>query len=201
MGRLWCNRSIIRCDRMRKGATPFKCPWDRSIKVSMRGCRPRELGAVPSDPVSSKEENEGVIIPYKNIEDKRKYMRDHYHATKHKRGITSRVILSKTEIRRRKTNRNSKYRKQKRLCLLKCFGEMCPFCGYSNRITIHRKDCKPHKNFYELTWEEINDVTSNDKNEYVSVCHKCHKHIHWCVEKLGMTWNEIYEKLSAEWRN
>jgi hypothetical protein len=85
----------------------------------------------------------------------------------------------------------------KRDMLISVFGTRCNLCTFENRITIHRKDGAPHKDFRDFSWEEINDLVTNHTNEYVSVCYRCHKHIHWCMKTLGMSWGEIRQRLNT----
>jgi hypothetical protein len=83
----------------------------------------------------------------------------------------------------------------KRELMLSVFGNICTICNFEKRITIHRKDGKTHTDFGEMSWEEINNVITNERNEYISVCYKCHNHVHWCMRILGMSWNDIYKLL------
>ena len=85
--------------------------------------------------------------------------------------------------------------KSRREALLSCFGKSCSLCNFEKRITIHEKRGKAHKDFRDMSWEEINDIINNKKNEYTSLCYRCHKHVHWCMEMLGMSWDDICKRL------
>lgn len=95
----------------------------------------------------------------------------------------------------KRCNAQNKRDKAKRNTLLLTFGKFCKFCEYENRITIHRKDGTPHKDFRAMSWKDVNDLINNEKNEYVSVCFLCHQHVHWCMSMLGMSWDDICERL------
>jgi hypothetical protein len=95
----------------------------------------------------------------------------------------------------KKIAQNKRY-KSKRKTLLLTFGESCILCNFEKRITIHKKDGTDHKDFHNMSWDEINDIITNHKNDYVSVCYKCHNHTHWCMRMLGMTWDDIYKLFS-----
>ena len=98
-------------------------------------------------------------------------------------------------------NAQNKRNASKREVLLSKIGDECLICKFKDRITIHRKDGNNHKDFRDMSWDEINDIVTTDKNKYVSVCYKCHKNIHWCMKYLGMTWNEIYQLLNERVSN
>ena len=34
-----------------------------------------------------------------------------------------------------------------------------------------------------------------ETNKYTRVCFKCHKSVHWCMDKLGMSWEEIEKRV------
>lgn len=74
------------------------------------------------------------------------------------------------------------------------FGEQCYFCGsYYNgrRLTIHRKDGKQHRSV--LLWSQRN-LKSLDSNEWVSLCQKCHRYVHWAMDNLQMKWEDFERK-------
>lgn len=71
------------------------------------------------------------------------------------------------------------------------FGENCYFCGvhYSEkRIVTHRKDGRPHNR--KMLESEIYLRTLNP-NEWVSLCNKCHRYVHWARDKLHMEWEDL----------
>jgi hypothetical protein len=62
-------------------------------------------------------------------------------------------------------------------------------------MMIHRKDGKKHKLFSNMSWVEIKKEVKEHKDEYVRVCGICHNGIHWIMKYLGLTWQEIINKL------
>ena len=69
------------------------------------------------------------------------------------------------------------------------FGEECSICGVDDRIlVIHRKDGRPHKSNFLMKRENLEAL---DTDEWVSLCQKCHKYVHWAEEKLGLSWDDF----------
>ncbi len=92
---------------------------------------------------------------------------------------------------------SAKFRKKsKREVLLSVFGTSCNICNFGKRICIHRKDGNDHKDFWNMSWEEINNIINNERDEYTSLCYRCHKSVHWCMEFLKMSWDDIYVRLT-----
>jgi len=92
---------------------------------------------------------------------------------------------------------STKFRKKsKREVLLSVFGDSCSICDFKKRICIHRKDGTDHKPFWDMSWDEINNVITKDKDQYTSLCYRCHKSTHWCMDILNMSWNDIYDRLT-----
>ena len=84
--------------------------------------------------------------------------------------------------------------KMKRDVLLKHFGNSCKICEHTSRTTLHNKKGATHKDFADLTWNEIDDLIQNQSMDYVSLCFYCHKSVHWCMKYIGMDRSEIYQK-------
>ena len=71
------------------------------------------------------------------------------------------------------------------------FGENCYFCGvhYSEkRIVTHRKDGRPHNR--KMLESEMYLRTLNP-DEWVSLCNKCHRYVHWARDKLHIEWEDL----------
>lgn len=71
------------------------------------------------------------------------------------------------------------------------YGEHCYFCSNTTVRIMHRKDGKPHKRLPQMNWNELYDLRDNHREEYVRVCGICHAGIHWCMEHLEMSWDDI----------
>jgi hypothetical protein len=86
---------------------------------------------------------------------------------------------------------NAKRRKRKAEVVSQCTGVMCLFCGYGKRLIAHRKDGSAHKRFESMGEKEHR--IEMESGAYVRLCFKCHKAVHWCMNHLGLDWNQIVE--------
>jgi len=71
------------------------------------------------------------------------------------------------------------------------FGNDCHFCGSNfkeRRLVLHRKDGRLHDS--KLTEQEKYHRTINPE-EWVSLCQKCHRYVHWAMDTLNMTWTDL----------
>jgi DNA-binding XRE family transcriptional regulator len=70
------------------------------------------------------------------------------------------------------------------------FGAECDVCSESEnrRIIIHRKDGRPHQN--SLLWSRGN-LESLNPDEWVALCQKCHRYVHWAEDNLGLSWDDL----------
>lgn len=72
-------------------------------------------------------------------------------------------------------------------------GTSCIFCGKTDvNLATHRKDGQSHKKFAHqgIKWVK-QEITPE---HYVRLCYPCHKGVHWAMDFLGMTWDEIYTR-------
>ncbi|MFW9842946.1 MAG: sigma factor-like helix-turn-helix DNA-binding protein, partial [Candidatus Thorarchaeota archaeon] len=71
------------------------------------------------------------------------------------------------------------------------FGDRCYFCGLipkgKNKV-IHRKDGSPHKR--QALWRREFLLQINP-DEWVMVCQKHHRYVHWGMKHIGLNWNDI----------
>lgn len=75
------------------------------------------------------------------------------------------------------------------------FGEECNMCGSDSRkLVIHRKDGRPHDRNFLRSRENLEAI---DTKEWVLLCQKCHRYVHWVEEKLGLNWQD-FEKRKYE---
>jgi len=100
------------------------------------------------------------------------------------------IGLKKSYINRDVYNKGKSERKK---LMLEYFGEECYFCKFiANKkgvwTILHRKDGKEHKK--PCTWT-IEDLKNLDVENYVRLCGRCHHGVHWCMEYLGMSWEDI----------
>ncbi|MFW9889156.1 MAG: hypothetical protein ACFFER_13305 [Candidatus Thorarchaeota archaeon] len=71
------------------------------------------------------------------------------------------------------------------------FGNECYFCGSDyecRRLTIHRKDGRPH-DFRLLEKERYLRTLKPD--EWVALCQKCHRYVHWAMNRLHLKWADL----------
>ncbi|MFX1368743.1 MAG: hypothetical protein ACFFAY_09110 [Promethearchaeota archaeon] len=71
------------------------------------------------------------------------------------------------------------------------FGEKCNFCGKdykSSRLVTHRKDGRPHESNL-LTSEKC--LRTLNPDEWVQLCQRCHRYVHWAEDSLGLSWNDL----------
>jgi hypothetical protein len=74
----------------------------------------------------------------------------------------------------------------------------CFFCSYNQefrRLITHRKDGKKHTKFNNMTNQKY--LEEMKSKQYVLLCSLCHKHVHWCMDYLGMKWEEIYSRYKS----
>lgn len=81
------------------------------------------------------------------------------------------------------------------------FGNECLICHIGHKILndklkrsvlqIHRIDGQKHEIFIDMPQYKLLEELTNHKNEYVRICYKCHKSVHWCMEYLGLNWEQI----------
>jgi len=86
-------------------------------------------------------------------------------------------------------------REKRKAYLTEIFGSKCTVCDKVGIMIIHRKDGQKHKVFGVMNMTEIKKEVENHREEYVRVCGICHAGIHWAMEYLGLTWNDIISGL------
>lgn len=98
------------------------------------------------------------------------------------------------QTREQKIEIQRNIRKKKKELINKILGDRCLICGYNNRLTRHQINGKKHKLFSEMSIKELKKYIEINYIYFVSLCFKCHKHVHWCMKYLGMDWEEIIER-------
>jgi hypothetical protein len=129
-----------------------------------------------------------------NVENTRKKYHHEYYLKK-KNGLPTRQmpLLSEEErkIRRHKIvikcGRN--FRKRKKELKLQYLGKNCFVCGRDGKLISHRKDGFKHKDFNFMTIQEYKDELSS--GQYVNLCYRCHKGVHFCMDILHLTWTQL----------
>ena len=132
-------------------------------------------------------------MPYKNKDEQRRYQREWCRRkrlgleTKTKEALSEEEREKRYRERTRKNARNSQ--QKKRLAIRDRFGHKCFVCNSKNYLQSHKKDGIPHKKLLTMNWTELNiELQTND---YVTLCYGCHKHIHWMMSQLQLTWDDI----------
>jgi len=91
-------------------------------------------------------------------------------------------------------------RREKRQTLLReKFGDKCSICGDTYYLQIHRKDGKKHKKVRDMSNAEFNALMNGDN--FAQLCFNCHKAVHWCMEYLGLLWNDLETKIHISGKN
>jgi hypothetical protein len=142
-----------------------------------------------------------INVTIHDIEKKRDY--DKNWQRRKRAGLPTRTkpIMTNTErIKRRKEVRqkaNNKRFENRLKQIVEKFGKdltdktlRCEICYGKYYPSLHRKDGQPHRLWRDMTNEEFEEMING--NDYVIICYDCHKHIHWCMKYLLMTWEEIY---------
>ena len=56
---------------------------------------------------------------------------------------------------------------------------------------MHRKDGTAHKILVGMSLDELRGELDERRDEYVRLCFQCHSRVHWCMDRLGLTWDDI----------
>ena len=134
-------------------------------------------------------------MPYKNIEDKRRYQREWLR--RKNAGLPTRLTVPNSPeererlLKERRRRTTAKRRQRRRKYRDEYVGGQCYFCGYPERLIVHRKDGEPHTKPSEWGLKKYHDEVKTGM--YATLCYKCHKHVHWCMTILGLTWEEMAE--------
>lgn len=131
-------------------------------------------------------------MPYVDVEQKKEYDKRYYQ--KHKEELDEYHRQYNQRHKRRIVELSKQYRLKWRRKALNIVGDTCFFCGREEgedrwkRLDIHRKDGKSHK-------QNVNNYKNILKNpeDWTPLCHRCHKGVHFCMDVLKKTWEEIVE--------
>ena len=70
-------------------------------------------------------------------------------------------------------------------------GDTCFICGGRVNLAAHRIDGKRHTKLLSLSLKTVQKQL--DSGLYVRLCYACHKATHWCMTRLGFTWEKIVD--------
>ena len=142
-------------------------------------------------------------MPMNTPEAQKEYQRAWYQRKKAGLETKTKPKLSDEELKRRKSargkywhKRSKERRKERKKRLIEAFGERCYFCNSSEserRLAFHEKNGKSHADFASMSEDTFDKVI--EKGSFVRLCYGCHKHVHWCMETLKMTWDEMSSRL------
>ena len=129
----------------------------------------------------------------KDIEARKEYQSQWY--LRKKSGLPTRTtkIFSKKEIIKMTKKRVKKasitLRIKRKRIMDEILGDNCKFCQSKRFVKCHRKDGSKHK---DLSWMSLEDLRNElETGYYVRLCSRCHGCVHWCMNILGMDWNNI----------
>lgn len=136
---------------------------------------------------------------YKDKEARKKYMRNLMRKRYKPR---KRLIkyLTKEELKERDRIYSRNTRIKRKNLIEESLGKNCFICGDDGRISFasHRKDGLKHKKFSSSTLNEIQIELQS--LEYVRLCYRCHKCVHWLMDYFNMSWNNILNLLPFKHR-
>ena len=138
-------------------------------------------------------------MPHKDPEERRRYKHEWYLRKKAGEPTRTREFLSPEEAvrRRRASNRKwmGKERVRRRTLLRLRFGKNCFFCDWERSLLMHEKHGRRHRDLTQMTKAEFANVVEGD--DFVRVCLRCHKTVHWCMDYLGLAWEEIEARFAS----
>jgi len=133
-------------------------------------------------------------MPYKIKEENRAYQREW---TRRKRlglptkGIRQRELLLPEEKRRRKNVGRRKLRAKNKERAFSILGDTCFFCGGRRNLVFHEKNGVTHRG------TPASSLVLKNPESFVVLCkYPCHTGIHFCMEYLRMSWDDIVEYLA-----
>ena len=77
------------------------------------------------------------------------------------------------------------------------FGDECYFCGPlpdDKSLVIHKKDGTPHPKSILSSKKSLLEL---NPEEWQALCQKHHRYVHWAMNHLGMTWDDIESALTS----
>lgn len=107
--------------------------------------------------------------------------------------INKRIKMSEEYKKAHRADASTKFALKKKEILDKAFGNNCYLCHNDKILIVHRKDGKKHKLFSSMSLKQVLTEINYHKEEYVRVCWKCHRPIHWSMENLGLKWEDIVQ--------
>jgi len=138
--------------------------------------------------------NHILYMPYKDKVRNREYQRE--WAKRKREGLDTKIVnspskkLSEEEKKQRQREYNKKYADKRRNIMQKLRGGSCLFCGESEkRLSSHNIHGDEHDKLTSMGLDNIKEILSS--GDFVALCYKCHKHIHFCTEVLNMSWDDI----------
>jgi len=129
---------------------------------------------------------------YRDAEKQKQYQHEWYLRKIRGEETKTKIKMSDKELKNKRNERERNRRKQKRTYILNQIGNRCRICEYPERLCIHHKNGEPHPVLTLLSWDSLNEININ---EYVVLCHKCHSHVHWCMNTLNISWESIAKML------
>ena len=144
--------------------------------------------------------NKVLYIPYKSKEDLYNYRKQ--RRSRKKDGLPTRLYPLSGEAKRRSEEREMRfttgttYTEKKRGLIGDYLGDECVICGYIQQLVSHRKDGAEHTFFADMRLDELHKELEEHHVEYARLCYQCHSRVHWCMDRLGLTWDDI-EKMAG----
>lgn len=137
-------------------------------------------------------------MPIKDLIKRKEYNHEWY--LRKKAGLTTKLKpkMSYEERKKRQSIAGERCRRNRMISRRKRieekFGIDCAICGGKYYLSLHRKDGGPHRLWREMTNDEFEEMINS--NDYIMICYPCHKHVHWCMKYLMMSWFDITNRNS-----
>jgi hypothetical protein len=93
--------------------------------------------------------------------------------------------------REEQRERQRKYQLKKRSYIASIFGSKCSICNSRRYLALHRKDGEKHKRWQNMGWDRM--IAEFTPNTYARVCISCHRHIHWCMRHLKLSYDDVVD--------
>lgn len=123
---------------------------------------------------------------FKHSEKERKKWRRYYAKNREKKlaAVKKYSKLNRKEI----SKRENAFEKKSKLKVVELFGSKCTLCSYDGGkelkcIVMHEIHGNKHHHGYRHVWKY--------KENFGSLCFKCHNMVHHMMVVFGMTWEQI----------
>jgi len=121
-------------------------------------------------------------------EKKRKYMREYYREywKKYPEKYQRHKDYVRKKQRLRKDNHSNEHCKELKNKLRLEFGNKCFLCKYEKKLSFHEVNGNKHPIGNSTPY-----YIRKHPKDFVLVCYRCHRGLHFCMNMLRLTWQQI----------